>query len=132
MDSDYRQHMYHALGMNLTSRENGRLQASMEVSSANCQPLGFLCGGASIAMAEILAGMGSLDIVEEGLFPMGIQVSASHLRPAEFGTTVYADATLKHRGRTLHLWNVDITDNEGNLVSSIRVTNSIVKKHRVN
>lgn len=121
--------MFHALGISLELREEAHIRASMQVGPHNCQPLGCLCGGASIAMAEILAGMGSLDLLEPGLFPMGIQVSANHLRPAPFGSTVHADGTLIHRGRSLHLWNVEITDGGGAILSSVRVTNSIVRKH---
>lgn len=40
---------------------------------------------------------------------------------------VYAEATALHLGRTTHLWNVDIKTENGRLVSTVRVTNFIVK-----
>ena len=36
--------------------------------------------------------------------------------------------SLIHRGRTSHLWNVDITNQEGKLISTARIVNQIVKK----
>ena len=55
-------------------------------------------------------------------------VSASHLRMVPVGTYVEATGRLIHRGRTSHLWNVDITTPDGKLVSTARIVNQIVKK----
>lgn len=44
------------------------------------------------------------------------------------GTYVEAVGKLVHRGRTSHVWNVDITTPEGKLVSTARIVNLIVKK----
>ena len=44
------------------------------------------------------------------------------------GDTVRADGTIVHRGRSSHVWNVDVFTSTNKLVSSIRVVNSIMKK----
>jgi len=44
------------------------------------------------------------------------------------GDTVTAFARLQHKGTTLHVWQVDIKDTAGDLISSVRVTNYIIKQ----
>lgn len=105
------------------------VMASMPVDKRTVHPFGFLSGGASLALAESLAGYGSALLCKEGEFPNGIQVSANHVKVVPFGQNVQATATLIHKGRTTHIWNVDITNEEGVLVSSARVTNLIIKRN---
>ena len=45
------------------------------------------------------------------------------------GSWVKATGTLVHRGKTTHIWNIDITAPNGKLVSTARIINQIVKKH---
>lgn len=109
----------------LPSEDPETVLAKMPVRQEICQPYGFLCGGASLAMAEIMAGIGSRGCMPEGYVGMGIQVSGSHVRPANCGTTVHAKATLLQKGGKLHVWNVDIFDEQDRLVSTSRVVNYI-------
>ena len=46
------------------------------------------------------------------------------------GDTVTAYAKMQHKGKTLHLWNVEIKDTAGELISSVRVTNYIIKQKK--
>ena len=120
--------LHEVLGMELVSAEPGVVQARMEVTHAVCQPFGFLSGGASLALAETMAGRGSLDLCEEGEVPLGVQVSANHMSAVPLGGVVRGEARILSKTRSLHVWNVDITDGEGRIVSSCRVTNCIKKR----
>lgn len=127
--SEERPRLLHELmGMELLPAQSGEARARMPVTSAVCQPFGYLSGGASLALAETLAGYGSLALCTEDEIPLGIQVSASHVHAVPLGGEVTATATLLSRSRQLHVWNVDIIDGEGRLVSTSRVTNCIKKK----
>ena len=117
------------LGIEFTLVEEGLVKATMPVDHRTCQPYGVLNGGASIALAEMVAGHGSVPLCTPGEMPCGIQVSANHLRMVKVGNTVEATGTLVHRGRTMHIWNIDIKTTDGKLVSTVRVVNQIVKKH---
>ena len=120
------QNLHEVLGMELIpSSVPDEVYAKMPVTSAVCQPFGFLSGGASLALAETLAGYGSLALCNQDEIPLGIQVSANHVHAVPLGGEVRAKAHLLARSRSLHVWNVDITDNEGRLVSTCRVTNCI-------
>ena len=119
------------LGIQLVSIEEGYVKATMPVderTSRPCEPKDTLNGGASLALAETVAGYGSIPLCEPGQMPCGIQISANHVHMVPIGTYVEATGTLVHRGRTSHVWNVDIKTPDGKLVSTARVVNLIVKK----
>ncbi|MBQ8172358.1 MAG: PaaI family thioesterase [Mailhella sp.] len=120
--------LHEVMGMELLPSAPGEACARMAVTHTVCQPFGFLSGGASLALAETLAGYGSLSLCEEGEVPLGVQVSANHVHAVPLGGEVRATARLLSKSRTLHVWNVDIVDGEGRLVSTSRVTNCIKKR----
>lgn len=118
-----------ALGIELlkpAEEEPRTVHARMAVDSRTGQVFGYLSGGASLALAESLAGFGSVLNLPPDRKPVGSTVSAQHVRPVAIGGRVSATATLLHKGRTTHLWNVDIVDEEGRLVSTARVLNLVV------
>ena len=117
------------LGIEFKSVSRGRVEAVMPVDKRVCQPFGLLHGGATIALAESVAGEGSLFLCKEHEIPVGTQVSCNHLSVAKEGEVVNAIATLLHYGAITHVWNVDINNSEGKLISSVRVSNLILK-HR--
>ena len=99
--------------------------ARMEVSAVNRQPFGFLSGGASLALAENLAGAGSMALCP-GCMAAGINVSGNHVKVVAEGETVTAKGRLLHKGSTLHVWQIDIEDERGELISTAQVTNFIL------
>ena len=91
--------------------------------------MGILHGGASLAFAETLAGLGSVAIANEGEIQVGMQVSGYHVSSTVVGDTVRGVATILHKGRSTHVWNVDIYSTQsGKLICTCRVINSILKK----
>ncbi len=109
--------------------ERDTVMARMKVGPLNRQPFGFLSGGASLALAENLAGVGSMALCP-GKMAAGINVSGSHVKVVAEGETVTATAQLRHEGKTLHVWQVDIRNEAGELISTIQVTNYIVTPKR--
>ena len=115
------------LGMEFISTpEDDTCMARMKVDERNRPPLGFLSGGASLALAENVAGVGSSALCP-GCACVGIEVSGSHVKAVSEGDTVTAFARLSHRGTTLHVWNVEIRNTAGELISSVRVTNYVIR-----
>ena len=116
-----------ALGMEFVSTpEDDTCMARMRVDERNRQPFGFLSGGASLALAENVAGVGSCALCPNCAC-VGIEVSGSHVKAVAEGDTVTAYAKLLHKGTTLHVWGVDIRDTAGDLISNVRVTNYVIK-----
>ena len=119
-----------ALGMEFISTpEDDTCMARMKVDERNRQPFGFLSGGASLALAENVAGVGSSALCPDCAC-VGIEVSGSHVKAVVEGDTVTAYAKMLHQGTTLHVWNVDIKDTAGDLISNVRVTNYVIKQKR--
>lgn len=117
-----------ALGMQYTFASPHRVEATMPVDGRTRQPFGILAGGASLALAETLAGLGSMIACKPGEMAVGMQVSGNHVSSAHDGDTVRGVATPVHLGRSSHVWNVQIFTSTGKLVSSVTVTNSIMNK----
>ena len=116
------------LGIQYTYASDERVDAPMPVDYRTRQPFGILHGGATLALAETVAGLGSMIICEPDEIVVGMQVSGNHISSAHEGDTVRAVATIVHKGRSSHVWNVDVFTSTNKLVSSIRVVNSVIKK----
>lgn len=115
-----------ALGMDFISTPDDDIcMATMKVDERNRQPFGFLSGGASLALAENLAGVGSTALCP-GKICVGISVSGEHVKAVVEGDTVTALAHLVSKGRKLHVWDVNITNSAGELISTVHVTNYII------
>lgn len=114
------------LGITYTLATPERVEATMPVDERTVQPFGLLSGGATMALAETLAGLGSMLCCREGQMAVGMQVSANHVSPAHKGDVVHGTATPLHLGRGSHVWNVDVHTSAGRLVSTIRVVNTVI------
>lgn len=114
------------IGMELVSTpEPDEAVATLKVTQAVGQPFGFLNGGTSLAVAENLAGIGSVAL-DEAHIPMGLNVTANHLHSVPIGQSIKAVAKILHQGKFTHVWNVDIFNEEGVLCSTARVTNYLI------
>ncbi len=118
-----------SLGIEITKVGEGTVEGTMLLSEKNCRPDGILHGGANLAFAESLAGLGSMLMVDMKNFDvLGIQVNGNHTSSLRQGKA-YAVANILHPGNQTHIWNVDVRNEEGRLISTIRVTNMIVKRN---
>lgn len=121
--------MHGTMGVRYLPSDDNAVWGEMPISTATRQYFGILHGGAAIAMAETLAGCGSLHLIgfAEDKKICGISVTANHVRMSPKEGKVLGKATLIHGGRTTHIWNVDILDEQGNLISTERVTNMVIQ-----
>ncbi|HEY4627964.1 PaaI family thioesterase [Flavobacterium sp.] len=106
------------------------LTAKMPVNPNVHQPMGLLHGGATVALAESVGSAASFMFInpkEEEV--RGIEISANHIRSKREGT-VFGTAKIIHRGRTLHLWEIRITDEEHNLISICKLTNMVLSRKK--
>ena len=98
------------------------LLAKMPVTPKVHQPDGVLHGGASVALAESVGSAASYIFLDgQKFFVRGIEIAANHVRSIKEGF-VYAKASILHKGRTTQLWEIKITDEEGNLISNCKLT----------
>ena len=113
------------LGIQLLTATRERLTARMPVEG-NRQPAGRLHGGASLALAEELASIGSwLNLDVRRQVAVGVDVSGTHVRGVT-GGFVTAEASLAYRGRTVMVWTVEVRDERGRTTTLARCTCNVV------
>jgi len=105
------------------------LMAKMPVTDRTRQPYGILHGGASCVLAETVGSIASACVINPSeYFCVGQEISASHLRPVSKGY-IFAKAQAVHIGRTSHVWDIRITNEEGKAVCISRLTVAVRSKN---
>lgn len=116
------------LGIEYTKIGPDFLEATMPVCSTVHQPMGLLHGGATVALAESVGSAASyLFIDRDKQIVKGIEISANHLKSKAEGV-VTAKASIIHKGKTTHLWQIRVTDENGDLISLCKITNIVLSK----
>ncbi|UJH67121.1 PaaI family thioesterase [Allomuricauda sp. SCSIO 65647] len=104
------------------------LVAKMPVNRRVHQPDGVLHGGATVALAESVGSAASYIFLDaQKFFVRGIEIAANHVRSIQEGF-VYARASIIHKGKTTQLWEIKVTDEEGQLVSNCKLTTIALPK----
>ena len=116
------------LGIEFIDASEDSIVARMPVTSKVHQPDGVLHGGASVALAESVGSAGALFFLEdEEVQIRGIEIAANHVKSIKSGY-VYATAKIIHKGRTLQLWQIPITNEEGQLISLVKLTTITLRR----
>ncbi len=100
--------------------------AKMNLGDFHKQPQGYLNGGATLAFAEIAAGMMSNELIGADKFGVGQSITSNHLRPVRCEGSLTAHGTLLVKGKTSHVWRFDMKDDAERLISQVTVTLAIV------
>ncbi|MGH2730936.1 MAG: PaaI family thioesterase [Actinomycetota bacterium] len=116
--------IHETLGIRALEASADRVVLEMDVGPRVHQPMGLLHGGASAVMAESAASIGAFLNCEPGQYSVGTDLNISHLRATRSGT-VTATATPIRKGRSLHVWGIDITRADGEPVAVARCTLAI-------
>jgi 1,4-dihydroxy-2-naphthoyl-CoA hydrolase len=123
----YENTIHASLGIRSLEVTSDRVVLEMDVSPTVHQPMGLLHGGASAVMAESAASMGTFMNCEPGVeFAVGVDLNITHLRAKRSGT-VTATALPVRKGRTVHVWNIDIVGEDGKKVAVARCTLAVRK-----
>lgn len=122
--------MMEVLGVEYIDVQEGYVEARMPVDKRTHQPVGLLHGGASAALVETLGSMGSALLVDPNEYNVtGIEVNTNHVKGVREGWVI-GKAKIVHRGKTTHLWNVDIFNENNELVATGRLTVLIIAKKK--
>lgn len=108
------------MGMEWLETTADRVVARIPVAG-NTQPFGLLHGGASAVLAESTGSVLANLNAGPGRFAVGIELSCSHHRSAREGW-VTAVATPVAVGRTLVTSQIVLTDDDGNVICTARLT----------
>ena len=118
------------LDMRIEAWDDDSLTASMVVDRRTHQPMGLLHGGASVALAETVGSVASMLCVDRArYYCVGQEINANHLRSVRSGR-VTAVARPLHLGRSSHVWDIRLSDDEGRLTCVSRLTVAVVPLQR--
>jgi putative esterase HI_1161 len=101
------------------------IEATMPVDHRTTQPFGLLHGGISVALAETIGSLAGYLAIEENKIAVGLDINAHHLRSVKQGI-VTAKATPISLNRNIHVWQIDIRDEQDKLCCVSRLTLSIL------
>ena len=117
------------LDIEFTEVGDDYVTAKMPVNSKVHQPYGILHGGATAALAETVGSSASAIFVDTKKYIIkGIELSINHLKSKREGV-VFATARVIHKGRSTHLWEIKIVDEEDHLISICKLTNIVLEKN---
>ena len=104
------------------------IAAKMPVAAKTKQPMGLLHGGASVALAETLGSVAAYCVINlDKQHAVGLEINANHIRGVMEGF-VYGKATPLHVGKTTHVWEIKIVDEQNKLVCVSRITVAVLDK----
>ena len=116
------------LGVKIEVAEADRVVLKMEVTPRVHQYLGIMNGGVSLYLAETAASIGVVAGADlEKVSPVGIEINANHLRAVSKGTLT-VEAKPIYPGRTMSVWGIDITNDQGKLVCTSHITLLLQKR----
>ncbi len=119
------------LEIKFTDVDDETLTATMPVTSKVHQPYGILHGGASCVLAETLGSCLSVIHVDlEKFAPVGTNINSNHLRSKRDGM-VTGKAPFIRKGNTMHVSQIEIRDEKGNLINHTTMTNNIIPRSKL-
>jgi len=108
--------LFQFLGVKIESAEKEKVVLLMEVTSKVHQYIGIMHGGVSLYLCETAASIGAVinaDLTKSA--PVGIEINANHLRAVSRGV-IRIEAKPLSAGRTMSVWNIEITNDRGKLI----------------
>lgn len=115
----YRPNVNDSLGIETVFVSADKVVLEVEVGPKVHQPYGILHGGVSALLAEGAASLGGAVSVGPDHIVVGTELNCSHLRSMTSGV-LRATATPVRKGRTVHVWKIDLTDADDRLICVAR------------
>lgn len=116
------------LGIVFTEWGDDYLSATMPVDERTKQPMGLLHGGANVVLAETLGSVASsLTIDLKKRVCVGLEINANHLKGVKTGIVTGTTKPI-HIGKSTQVWEIKITNEQGQLCCISRITMAILDK----
>ena len=116
------------LGIEFIEIGDNFLRAKMPVDQRTKQPIGIMHGGASCVLAESIGSTAANCCVDiKNFYCVGLDINTNHIKSIREG---YVIGTAKpfHLGRSTHVWGIDITNEQGQLISVNRLTMTVLAR----
>jgi 1,4-dihydroxy-2-naphthoyl-CoA hydrolase len=116
-----------ALGIEFLEVGADFIRARVPVDTRTRQPYGILHGGVSVVLAETLGSCGAAYSIEASSRAVGLEINANHLRACSEGW-VTGTARPIHRGRSTHVWQIEMANDAGQPTCVSRITMAILSR----
>jgi uncharacterized protein (TIGR00369 family) len=113
------------LGMEFLAVGDDFITGRVPVDTRTKQPYGLLHGGVSVVLAETLGSCGAAYSCPEGHRAVGLDINANHLKGATSGWVTGVTRPV-HIGRTTQVWQIDLTNEAGELTCVSRITMAVL------
>ncbi len=118
------------LGISFVEIGDDYLKATMPVTAKTKQPMGILHGGANVVLAETLASVAAMVVLNtETHYSVGLDINANHIRSVSEGIITGITRPL-HLGRTTQVWSIDIFNEKGSLTCTSRMTAAVIERKK--
>jgi len=114
------------LGIEFLEVGDDFIRARVPVDTRTRQPYGLLHGGVSVVLAETLGSCGAAYSCAEGARAVGLDINANHLRGATQGWVTGVTRPV-HIGRTTQVWQIDMSNDAGELTCVSRITMAVLQ-----
>ena len=118
------------IGVEFVAAAPERIVAELTVREDLCTRPPVLHGGAVMAFADTLGGVGTMLNLPEGTGTTTIESKTNFLAAAPVGTRITAEATPLHRGRRTMVWQTRISNAEGRLLALVTQTQLVLEPTR--
>lgn len=113
------------LGIEILEVGDDFIRARVPVDKRTKQPYGLLHGGVSVVLAETLGSCGAMYACPEGHRAVGLDINANHLKGATSGWVTGITYPV-HIGRTTQVWQIDLSNDAGEMTCVSRITMAIL------
>ncbi|NNL90068.1 MAG: PaaI family thioesterase [Marinicaulis sp.] len=110
------------IGARLTLATKERLEAEIEVKKEHCTIPDNMHGGAIMAIADNMGGIGAFMNLSPGSITSTIESKTNFVRAIPIGQKVKAVTTPVNIGRTLQLWKTEFFREDGKLAAVVQQT----------
>ena len=113
------------LGIEFLEVGDDFIRARVPVNTHTRQPYGLLHGGVSVVLAETLGSCGAAYSAPKGHRAVGLDINANHIRGATQGWVTGITRPV-HIGRTTQVWQIDLSNDAGELTCVSRITMAVL------
>ena len=119
------QHFMHLLGADLTAIAPGRVEAALVLGQAHQQQRGFVHGGVTATLADLVAGFAAVTLVPDNFGVVTADLRISYLHPG-VGQKLRAIGWVLKPGRRLHFCEAEVWCDEL-LIAKASATMAVVE-----
>ena len=113
------------LGIEFLAVGDDFISARVPVDARTRQPFGLLHGGVSVVLAETLGSCAANFACPPGFQAVGLDINANHLKGVTSGWVIGITRPI-HIGRTTQVWQIDLTNEAGELTCVSRLTMAVL------